>query len=116
MAKTKTETFDTGAKRSKLKGGYFLIPIEGLRRLAARYVLGSKYGINNWKKGMPASVIIDHMMEHLVMYASGDRSDDHIAGVIWGGFALCYFEENMPEMIDLDIEGVSAENRHRKTP
>jgi hypothetical protein len=114
---TKTKTYTTGAKRSDdVEGGYHLIPPEGLRRLAGRFLLGAKKrGVNNWKKGMPASDVVDHMQVHLTKYANGDRTDDHLGAVAWGCFALAYFEENMPEMIDLVVEGVIPDRRNTKS-
>jgi hypothetical protein len=55
------------------------------------------------------------MQVHLTKYANGDRSDDHLGAVAWGCFALAYFEENMPEMIDLVVDGVIPDRRNTKS-
>ena len=45
---------------------YDLIPWECIRRTALVYSEGAtRYGDYNWQKGLPASVIINHMFEHL---------------------------------------------------
>jgi hypothetical protein len=37
------------------------------------------HGLNNWKRGLPRSVIVNHMIEHLHQALSGDTSEDHLA-------------------------------------
>jgi hypothetical protein len=69
-----------------------------MRRLAERFALGAKlHGDTNWQKGWddPEYVCdrLNHTIEHLLKYASGDRSEDHLAAVLWGGSALTWFEE-----------------------
>jgi hypothetical protein len=89
-------TFSSGAARSERKPRYDLIPGVALRRLANRYRLGAKrFGDNNWKKGGADFVedVPNHVIEHLFLWMSGDRSDDHLAAAAWGCFALMYFEE-----------------------
>jgi hypothetical protein len=70
--------FSSGASSSEQKPRYDLIPLEALRREAARME-------NNYQQGKndPAFVKdrINHMLEHALLYASGDRSTDHLAAV-----------------------------------
>lgn len=78
-----------------------LITPVGMRRVAKRYADGAiKHGDRNWEKGIPASVTINHMLNHLNKWQSGDRSDDHLAAVAWGALALLHYEERNPEMMD----------------
>jgi hypothetical protein len=96
--------FKTGASRSKLYARYDLISPIGLRRLAERYALGAeKRGDHNWRKGMPMSAIIQHMLHHLTLFQleGGSVSDDHAAAVAWGAIALAENEELRPETNDL---------------
>jgi len=98
-------TFDCGAKRSERKPMYHKIPAGPLRRLALRYMLGSKYddpaetkkisGAQNWQRGDGEffTETFEHLIEHAYRYADGDRSDDHLAAVAWGAFALMWAEE-----------------------
>jgi hypothetical protein len=72
-----------------------LICPTGLKRLAARYDLGSRtYGDDNWPKGMPISSILNHIEMHLNHYKlNGDTAaDDDLAAIAWGVFALMHFE------------------------
>ena len=108
--KQSVEEFETGAVRSNQYAGskpgemeprFDLIPVEPLTRLARRYSLGaSKYGENNWKKGMPTSVIYNHIVAHLTNWnehrdtKSRINDDDDLAAVAWGVMALMYFEKN----------------------
>lgn len=103
--------FDTGAVRSVVVAGdgegrhparYDLISAVALRRVAETYGEGAaKYGDNNWRRGMNASVLVNHAMAHLVALLEGDTSEDHAAHAAWNLFALMEFQVNRPELIDL---------------
>jgi len=106
------KTFESGARRSEqVSARYDLIPSVALRRLAARYALGTKYGEWNWTRGLPFSDTLNHIQAHLesaktryiecVRAAHGDpeeiarllkqrfgTEDDDFAGAAWGCFAL----------------------------
>jgi len=88
--------YKTGATRSTDVIGlaFHLISAWGLRRLAKRYALGAGvHGERNWESGIPVSDTINHMMEHLLLYLQGDRTDDHMAAVAWGAFAVMHYED-----------------------
>jgi len=88
--------FSSGAVRSEVKPRYDLIPLVALRRLANRYGLGAvKYGDYNWLKGGPDFVkdVPNHIIEHIFLWVSGDRAEDHLAAAAWGCCALMHFEE-----------------------
>lgn len=107
----KTDKFKTGAvrdknvagsKRSKFPARYDLISPYGLRRLAETYGEGAlKYGDNKWKKGMPYSTTINHVLAHIFQLLSGDKSEDHAAHAAWGLFAIMHFDATKPKMNDL---------------
>ncbi len=109
--KEELTTLTTGSTRSKLLAGqkptdpplrYDLISPVGLRRLAARYGKGAEtHGPFNWEKGQPADVVVNHMMAHLYQFLAGDRTDDHLAAVAWGTFALMHYQELKPEMLSM---------------
>ena len=87
-----------GGKTRKVGVEYRLVPMEGLRRIAARYTLGLHYGENNWKKGLRDKEFLDerknHMIEHLFKYLEeGNGSDDNLAAVVWGCFTLMEAEK-----------------------
>ena len=97
-------TLPSGSTRSAdvpLELRYDLIPHCSLRRLARRYGEGAKqHGDNNWRRGQPLYVVVQHLMEHLYRFLEGDHDDDHLAAAAWGCFALMWYEEHLPEMIN----------------
>ena len=100
----KRQSFSTGMVRDVQDGKprFDLIPTEGLRRLADLYARGAeKYGDDNWKKGQPYSRAYASLFRHLIQWREGDRSEDHIAAVIFNAMAIIYYEENLPELNDL---------------
>ena len=79
-------TFTSGAKSSEEKPRYDLIPVEALKREAIRMAEGARaHGENNYRVGArDKRFIVDrinHAIEHLLKYANGDRSEDHLAAV-----------------------------------
>lgn len=98
--------FDSGASRDTLIAGaspdkpmprYDLITPIGIRRLAEVYGEGAvKYAPRNWEKGIPNWNLMNNAMAHLNAWQRGDRSEDHLAKVVWGMFAIMHFEESKP--------------------
>lgn len=74
---------------------YDLIPPLMLKRLAAIYEEGAKkYGQAKYiEKPLPYSVIVNHLLNHLNLWISGDRKEDHLAKVLWGVTSLMVLEE-----------------------
>lgn len=105
------EEASTGAKRSSLypKGAQFPARYDlmwrnaaGMRRLAEAWGEGfNKYGADNWFKGFAESVLISHTLEHIRLYLAGDKTEDHLGHCSWNILALCWIEENKPELLDL---------------
>ena len=96
--------FDSGAVRAKLDDVRFdLISPQALRRLAATYNEGAvKYGAHNWEKGMEASNLVNHALQHIFSWLQGDDNDeDHLAHALWNLAALMQFEETRPDLIDI---------------
>ncbi len=104
----KRQDFDTGARRDTQddKPRYDLIPLSPMLRLAMHYTNGAvKYGEHNWTKGMPVSRFYASMFRHMISWAEGDRTEDHLAAVAWNAFALMHFEDKgneAPDGTDLD--------------
>jgi hypothetical protein len=106
------ETAPSGAVRSTLytKGKDFPVRHDlllsnavALRRIGEAYGEGqTKYGTCNWMKGFAQSVYLNHALEHLINYASGDRSEDHLAHAAWNLNSLMWVEHHKPELLDLD--------------
>jgi hypothetical protein len=80
-----------------------LIPHLMINRLAHLYGRGArKYDDNNWQKGIPLRRIYASMFRHMILWAAGDTSEDHLAAVIWNATALMWTERevvrgNLPE-------------------
>lgn len=94
-------TFASGAHRNSgaidlLR--YDLIPPAALRALARRFGIGvALHGEHNWIKGIPFSVMIYHVVEHLQALREGTPDDDeptvdpieaHGAAIMWAMSAL----------------------------
>lgn len=84
------------------KGTYRTMSPVALTRLSHRYQYGElKYGASdNYKAGLPVSNCWDSAMRHLVAYANGDNSEDHLAAVAWNVMAMMHNEIFHPEFQD----------------
>jgi hypothetical protein len=83
--------FKTGAVRDAMsgKGTPSLIPIEALRAVSKRFEDGAtKYGRDNWKKGIPLSRYVDSLYRHLWQLMEDDQAEDHGGAVIWNAMCL----------------------------
>lgn len=100
-------TFPTGAVRYPVNTRYDLISPYALERLAQTYNEGAvKYGDNNWRKGLPFSNILSHVMSHLVEYNKNTNAEeDHLAHALWGIAALIEQETTHPDCNDLYFHG-----------
>lgn len=97
MSKTDgfTEVKDHGGERQRFgfggeresasgKGRFDLLPMCAIRRLAQHYENGAKkYATRNWERGLPLSRFIDSAFRHLGDFMEGDRSEDHLAAILW---------------------------------
>lgn len=77
-----------GAKSEMICPGIEQIPFEALEACGAIFEEGRvKYGLGNWKKGVKDEEYqterTRHAIRHLMLYANGDRSEDHVAKVMW---------------------------------
>jgi hypothetical protein len=90
------EKFDTGAVRDTEEGKprYDLISPFALTRLAHLLARGAeKYCERNWEKGMYVSRLYSSGLRHFIQYFMGDRSEDHLAAVLFNVMAIIHFEE-----------------------
>src|SRR3990167_3433906 len=84
----------------------------GLQRVLAIYNEGAtKYGPNNWRKGLKFSDTWNHLMRHLINYmlrkqnsTSAIKGEDDLAKAAWGLLTLMDMEETHPEMDDFFLE------------
>ncbi len=73
-----TVTNELGGKQSKIEHRLSLLPPEAVLRVGAILTTGAaKYGADNWRL-IPQRDHIDHALRHIVMYLSGDTSEDHL--------------------------------------
>jgi hypothetical protein len=78
--------FNTGAVRDAMKGKGIpsMIPTEAIYAIARRFEDGAtKYGADNWRKGIPLSRYCDSAYRHLMACRDGDTSEDHFGAVMW---------------------------------
>ena len=98
--------FDTGAVRdaSNGKGLPSFIPTRALMRVSKRFEDGAgKYGVHNWRKGIPLSRYVDSLNRHLWAFMQGDTTEDHLGAITWN--AMC-----LSETYDLISEGKLPDN------
>ena len=68
-----------------------------------------KYSEHNWAKGIPNSRCFASLRRHAMRYQQGDRSEDHLAAVIFNAMAVIHNEEMIrrgvlpPELDDMPI-------------
>jgi hypothetical protein len=104
----KNQEFSTGAVRSETsgKGRFDLIPAYPIRRLAQHYENGArKYADRNWEKGLPLSRYIDSAERHMNAFKDGDRSEDHLAAILWNVAGYLWTERQiemgaLPDSLD----------------
>jgi hypothetical protein len=88
-------TFESGATRSMDADNtrYDLIPPAALEALASTYAEGAAlHGDHNYLKGMPYSVVVNHLLRHINLWQRGDASENHLGHAAWGLCALLEFE------------------------
>lgn len=88
--------YKTGAVRdaSTGKGHFHSIPPQALRRIAKRFEDGArKYAKDNWMKGIPLSHYQDSMIRHVLAWAEGDTSEDHMGAILWNAACADWTEQ-----------------------
>lgn len=53
-----------------------------------------KYGVDNWKKGIPEWSYIDSAIRHLLKWARGDEDERHDRAFVWNIVCLIWTVEN----------------------
>lgn len=90
--------FTSGAHSNEEKPRYDLVPACALRREAIRMAEGARdHGDKNYQKGIGDTRFmqdrVNHLVEHIIQYADGDRSDDHLAAIRCNAGILIWLEE-----------------------
>ena len=99
--------YGQGATRNDIgKARYDLLDPWAIQEIAEVYGEGAEsHGDTNWLKGMPESVIWNHLERHINEYKKGDRSEPHLGKAIWGLMALIRYRENPPVLEKQETEG-----------
>lgn len=85
--------FEGGAKREVVSEACEMICPTALFQVAAIYSEGElRYGRWNWAHGMPTWTIFRHLFRHLLLWKRGDRTESHLAKVLWGVCTLIHYE------------------------
>jgi hypothetical protein len=106
----------TGSAREFSNHPYHTISWLALQRVTdVVYQEGSEnYGPNNWRKGLPFSDTLNHLMNHLVRWELkqlgqlAQDDEDDLAKVMWGVMTLMECEITHPELnnlADMKTEG-----------
>jgi hypothetical protein len=97
----KREAFITGMVRdtNDNKPRYDLIWLPGLRRVAELMARGAKkYQARNWEKACTEAELDrfkESALRHMFQYLEGDRSEDHMAGVVFNLFGAEMVREKL---------------------
>ena len=83
--------FPTGAVRDIQdgKGRFDLLPVDALFDLVRHFGSGAKkYGVDNWRKGIPLSRYMDSAARHLFKLKRGDTDEPHAIAAVWNLMCL----------------------------
>ena len=101
-AHEQNRTFQTGAVRDggKKPSLQYISPHAMFRlgewlRFACEDRKPHPYAPRNWEKGMPMSECVASLQRHVEKFKLGDTSEDHLAAILFGGMALCHYEEEI---------------------
>lgn len=92
----KRQEFETGARRDTQddKPRYDLISVIALKRLAELMGRGAeKYGDRNWEEGIPLSRFYASLFRHMIQWAEGDTTEDHLAAVLFNAMGILHTEQ-----------------------
>lgn len=78
------------------KGRFDLVPAYPHKRLAQHYENGAqKYAARNWEKGLPLGRFIDSAERHINAFKEGDRTEDHLAAILWNIYGYIWTEREI---------------------
>lgn len=67
--------------------------------LAKHYEDGAiKYGVDNWRKGIPANIYIDSAIRHYFKFRRGDEDEPHARAFLWNIICCIWTCDNIPEL------------------
>lgn len=69
-----------GATRNAIDTRMSLIPMDALLEIGRVMAKGAiDHGDNNWRGGIPDSVLMDHALRHIALHCEGDTTEPHLA-------------------------------------
>lgn len=99
--------FESGAHRVEkvaVPANWFSVDYETVRAIAETCAEGDKaYGVDNWRKGVPVSNLLNHAMEHLFKMLDGDNSEAHLEHAIWNLGKIRWMAKHRPELVDVPM-------------
>ena len=108
-------------KSEVLAPGVDQIPFEAMERLGAIFAEGEKkYGKDNWKTAPHDKEFNEertrHAIRHLMLYANGDRNEDHLAKLLWFSATMIWrtsqpgeLPDGSPAIIKVDTEPIPTQ-------
>ena len=60
-----------------------------------------KYGVDNWRKGIPTSSFFDSAIRHYLKWLRGDDEERHDRAVVWNVLCMIWTIQNKPEWDDM---------------
>jgi hypothetical protein len=103
-----SRVFESGSKRDDDSDKPLVNHLSAYLRLRFGYLLrmgANKYGKNNWRKGQPTEAALESLHRHLAKYEVGDRTEDHLAALI---FNVQLIMENEQK------EGIQVDNYYKQ--
>lgn len=74
-----------------------------------------KYGIDNWKKGIPAWSYIDSAVRHYLKWRRGDADEPHDKAFVWNILCLLWTIDNAPAMLKEERNGANKGDEMAQT-
>lgn len=101
-----TREGQTGHKDDAGKAAFSLIPVESLHAQATIHTHGAqKYGVDNWRGGMPHTRLYDAIQRHLTAWMGGENTDPdsghpHLWHALTSLGMLVWMQEKRPDLDD----------------
>jgi len=107
MPENTLQTFSTGSVRGTDCSDFLAdIPLCFLQAVAKAFQDGKDKGYphGNWMKGFPYRNLISHLMAHIMKFAEGDTSEDHLSHAAFNLMCLIYQEHKQKANSDLNLD------------
>ena len=104
ITETKEKETMKGHKDDENKPMFTCLPPDALMELGKVAEIGArKYGLHNYRKGIPVSRLLDAAMRHLIQAMKGEDNDQidknsHLASVAWNALSALQMLKDHPEL------------------